>query len=105
MKESKKANVAGINLEIDEYKEIDKMRNKTKQKFTLLQRAIKNKKLLLCNYYFIIFLSFTFFSENTTEKKKNKSKYKVNYSKIQLMPPSTAKLERKKLQLHFYMTT
>jgi hypothetical protein len=52
-----KAKVAGINLEIDEYKEIDKIGNEYKTKESLLLKAIKKKKkkILILFIYFILF--------------------------------------------------
>jgi hypothetical protein len=67
-----KAKVAGINLEIDEYKEIDKIGNEYKTKESLLLKSKKNKKILiLVNCYFILFLFlFIFFRELKANKKK-----------------------------------
>ncbi|RTY82193.1 two-component sensor histidine kinase [Flavobacterium sp. ZB4P23] len=73
-----KANVAGINLEIDEYKrEIDKIETeyKTKQLF-LLQEQSRNKKIVivLIAVLLLFFILFYFYSQNTQLKQKNKLK-------------------------------
>jgi hypothetical protein len=52
-----KAKVAGINLEIDEYKEIDKIGNEYKTKESLLLKSKKNKKILIL---LIVILFFSF---------------------------------------------
>ena len=73
-----KANVAGINLEIDEYKrEIDKIGNEYKTKESLLlQEQSKNKKILILLIIILFFFFFLFyiFSENLKLKQKNKIK-------------------------------
>jgi signal transduction histidine kinase len=73
-----KANVAGINLEIDEYKrEIDKIGNDYKTtESLLLQEQSKNKKIVitLIIILFFFFFLFYFFSENSKLIQKNKIK-------------------------------
>ena len=71
-----KVNVAGINLEIDEYKrEIDKIGNEYKTKESLLvYEKSKNKKIIILSLVILVFFLFLFyfFSENLKLKQKNK---------------------------------
>ena len=64
-----KANVAGINLEIDEYKrEIDKIGNEYKTKeYLLIQEQSRNKKIVIVIIIILLFFFFLFyiFSENS----------------------------------------
>ena len=71
-----KANVAGIDLQIDEYKrEIDKIGNdyKTKEN-VLLQQQSRNKKIVIVIIAILLLLLFTFYfySQNAQLKQKNK---------------------------------
>lgn len=72
----KKATIAGINLEIDEYKrEIDNVETiyKTKQEL-LIEKQNKNKKIsiVIITLLLIIIILFYFFFQNTKLKQKNK---------------------------------
>ena len=71
-----KANVAGINLQIDEYKrEIDKIGNEFKTKENdLLKAKSRNKKIVivLLAILLLLFLAFYFYSQNARLKQKNK---------------------------------
>lgn len=73
-----KANVAGINLEIDEYKrEIDKIESEFKTKeYLLLQEQSRNKKIVivLIAILVLLFCLFYFYSQNAQLKHKNKLK-------------------------------
>ncbi|MDZ4331644.1 MAG: ATP-binding protein [Flavobacterium sp.] len=73
-----KANVAGINLEIDEYKrEIDKIGNEYKTKeYLLIQEQSRNKKIVIVIIVLLLFFFFLFyiFSENSKLKQKNRIK-------------------------------
>ncbi|TDD77411.1 tetratricopeptide repeat-containing sensor histidine kinase [Flavobacterium caseinilyticum] len=73
-----KANVAGINLQIDEYKrEIDKIESEFKTKeYLLLQEQSKNKKIVvvLISILVLLFFIFYFYSQNAQLKHKNKLK-------------------------------
>ncbi|MGL2994528.1 ATP-binding protein [Flavobacterium sp. TSSA_36] len=81
----KKANVAGINLELDEYKrEIDNISStyKNKENYWLAQQS-RNKKivLLIVTISLLIFIILYFFSKN--EKLKQKNKLREIQNKIQ----------------------
>lgn len=81
----KKANVAGINLELDQYKrEIDKIENKyqTSQQI-LIERQYKNKQIsvIIIASLLLIIILFYFFFQNT--RLKQNSKLKDIQSKIQ----------------------
>ncbi|MGO4816909.1 tetratricopeptide repeat-containing sensor histidine kinase [Flavobacterium sp. W22_SRS_FP1] len=74
----KKVNVAGINLELDEYKrEIDiiETKYKTKQQI-LLEQQSKNKQisLIIISLLILIIILFYFLFQNTRLKQKNKLK-------------------------------
>ena len=73
-----KANVAGINLQIDEYKrEIDKIGTEFKTKEQdLLKAQSKNKKIVivLLAILLLLFFAFYFYSQNAQLKQKNKLK-------------------------------
>jgi two-component system NarL family sensor kinase len=74
----KKVNVAGINLELDEYKrEIDKIENKyqTNQQL-LIERQYKNKQIsvIIIASLLLIIILFYFFFQNTRLKQNNKLK-------------------------------
>lgn len=81
----KKATVAGINLELDEYKrEIDKISNSYKSKETYwLEQQSRNKKIviLVVTISLLIFLIFYAFSQN--EKLKQYNRLKEIQSKVQ----------------------
>jgi hypothetical protein len=79
-------------------KEIDKIGNeyKTKRIFAT-QRQSKNKKNFTVNCYFILFLFLFIFSENKSLNKNKIKIYRINYSNIRLMPPSTDKIRTKKI--------
>lgn len=81
----KKANVAGINLELDEYKrEIDKISNSYKSKETYwLEQQSRNKKIviLVITLSLLVFLIFYAFSQN--EKLKQYNRLKEIQSKVQ----------------------
>ncbi|WP_367768698.1 ATP-binding protein [Flavobacterium sp. WC2421] len=74
----KKVNVAGINLQIDEYKrEIDNIETKykTKQQI-LLEKQSKNKRIsiIIISILLLILILFYFFFQNNRLKEKNKLK-------------------------------
>lgn len=74
----KKANIAGINLEIDEYKrEVDniELKYKTKEQL-LLERQSKNKQIsiVIIAILLLIIILFYFFFQNMRLKEKNKLK-------------------------------
>ncbi|SHH13650.1 Histidine kinase [Flavobacterium micromati] len=80
-----KANVAGINLQIDEYKrEIDKIEieYKTKEQSHLQQQS-KNKKILVVLIALLIMLFFLFYFYAQNAKLKHNNKLKDIQSKIQ----------------------
>nr|WP_314895609.1 ATP-binding protein [uncultured Flavobacterium sp.] len=74
----KKANVAGINLEIDGYKrEIDNIETKYKTKqYLLLEKQSKNKKIsiVVISLLLLIIILFYFLFQNTKLKQNNKLK-------------------------------
>ncbi|MGA9639417.1 ATP-binding protein [Flavobacterium sp.] len=74
----KKANVAGINLELDEYKrEIDTIETKYKTNEQLMiERQMKNKRIsiIIISSLIIIIILLYFFIQNTQLKQKNKLK-------------------------------
>ncbi len=99
----KKTNLAGINLEIDEYKrEIDNIETKyeTKEQL-LLDRQYKNKQIsiIIISILLLILILFYFFFQNNQLKEKNK--YKNIQSKIQQniinASVSGQEIERKKI--------
>ena len=75
---AKKAKIAGINLEIDEYKrEIDKMgiEGKKREKLFLSESARKNKMTtIILSLFLISLILFYFFYQNTKLKQKNRIK-------------------------------
>ncbi|WPR72885.1 ATP-binding protein [Flavobacterium sp. NG2] len=99
----KKANVAGINLELDEYKrEIDTIESKFKTKEQLMiENQTRNKRIsiIIISALIIIIIIFYFFFQNTKLKQKNK--LKDVQSKIQRniinATVSGQELERKKI--------
>lgn len=98
-----KANVAGINLEIDEYKrEIDKIGNEYKTKeYLLIQEQSRNKKIVIVIIIILLFFFFLFyiFSENSKLKQKNKLKDIQNQVHQNIINASIngQELERKKI--------
>ncbi|WP_144892337.1 tetratricopeptide repeat-containing sensor histidine kinase [Flavobacterium tiangeerense] len=99
----KKANVAGINLEIDEYKrEIDKIESefKTKQ-IELLEEQYRNKKIVIVVAVILLLLSLVFYILTLNAKLKHKNKIKDLQSKVQenILNASIngQELERKKI--------
>jgi signal transduction histidine kinase len=80
-----KANAAGINLQLDEYKrEIDKIGSeyKTKEQL-LLQQQSKNKKILVVLIVALLMLFFLFYFYAQVAKLKHKNNLKDIQSKIQ----------------------
>lgn len=98
-----KANVAGINLEIDEYKrEIDKIESEFKTKeYVLLQEQSRNKKIVivLSAILLLLFLLFYLYSQNTQLKQKNKLKDLRSKAQENMINASIngQELERKKI--------
>ncbi|MBP4140225.1 two-component sensor histidine kinase [Flavobacterium sp. P4023] len=98
-----KANVAGINLQIDEFKrEIDKIENRLKSKESiLLNEQSRNKKIfiVLLSMLLLLFFLFYFYSQNV--KLKHKYKLKDLRSKVQENTINATingqQLERKKI--------
>jgi two-component system NarL family sensor kinase len=100
---SNKINVAGINLELDEYKrEIDNIETKYKSKQQLfLEKQSRNKKIsiVIISILLLIIILFYFFFQNTRLKQKNN----LNdiQSKIQLKIINASingqEIERKKI--------
>ncbi|MFH6972369.1 tetratricopeptide repeat-containing sensor histidine kinase [Flavobacterium petrolei] len=98
-----KANVAGINLEIDEYKrEIDKIESEFKSKESvLLQEQSRNKKIviILSAILLLLFLLFYLYSQNAQLKQKNKLKDLRSKAQENMINASIngQELERKKI--------
>lgn len=98
-----KANVAGINLEIDEYKrEIDKIESEFKTKeYVLLQEQSRNKKIviILSAILLLLFLLFYLYSQNAQLKQKNKLKDLRSKAQENMINASIngQELERKKI--------
>ncbi|RBN51652.1 tetratricopeptide repeat-containing sensor histidine kinase [Flavobacterium psychrolimnae] len=98
-----KANVAGINLEIDEYKrEIDKIESEFKTKeYVLLQEQSRNKKIVivLSAILLLLFLLFYLYSQNAQLKQKNKLKDLRSKAQENMINASIngQELERKKI--------
>ena len=80
-----KANVAGINLQIDEYKrEIDKIGNDYKTKeYLLLQEQSRNKKFVIVLITILLLLFFLFYLNSQNKQLKQKNKLKDLQSKVQ----------------------
>lgn len=99
----KKANLAGINLEIDEYKrEIDKIESEFKTKENLLiQEQSRNKKIVIVLLAILILLFFLFYFYSQNAKLKQKNKLKDLRSKVQENTITATingqELERKKI--------
>lgn len=98
-----KANVAGINLQLDEYKrEIDKIENEFKTKESvLLQEQSKNKKIVIVLIAILLLLFFLFYFYSQNAQLRHKNKLKDLRSKVQenLINASIngQELERKKI--------
>lgn len=98
-----KANLAGINLEIDEYKrEIDKIESEFKTKENLLiQEQSRNKKIVIVLLAILILLFFLFYFYSQNAKLKQKNKLKDLRSKVQENTITATingqELERKKI--------
>jgi signal transduction histidine kinase len=80
-----KANVAGINLQIDEYKrEIDKIENQFEdQKNKLLKEQDRNKKIVIVVVIIVLLLSLLFYIWAQNSQLKHKNKLKDLKSKVQ----------------------
>ncbi len=98
-----KANVAGINLEIDEYKrEIDKIESEFRTKeYVLLQEQSRNKKIVIVVILILLFLFILFYISSENAKLKQKNKLKDLRSKAQENMINASingqELERKKI--------
>lgn len=98
-----KGNVAGINLQIDEYKrEIDKIESELKnKKFILLQEQSRNKKIVVVLIAILLLLFFLFYFYSQNVKLKHKNKLKDLRSKVQENTINATingqELERKKI--------
>ena len=99
----KKVNVAGINLEIDEYKrEIEKIESeyKSKQRILLREQALNKRIVIVVISLFIVsIILFYFFFQNTNLKQKNrlnsiKSKIQQNVINASI---TGQEMERKKI--------
>ncbi|WP_243236130.1 ATP-binding protein [Flavobacterium pectinovorum] len=107
---AKKAKIAGINLEIDEYKrEIDKMgiESKKKEQLFLSENARKNKMTtIILSLFLISLILFYFFYQNTKLKQKNRIKdiqNKINQNIINASIDGQES-ERKKVALFLHDT-
>ncbi|MGO4773344.1 ATP-binding protein [Flavobacterium sp. W22_SRS_FK3] len=107
---AKKAKIAGINLEIDEYKrEIDKMgiESKKKEKLFHSESARKNKMTtIILSLFLISLILFYFFYQNTKLKQKNRIKdieNKINQNIINASIDGQEN-ERKKIALFLHDT-
>ena len=99
----KKANIAGINLEIDEYKrEIDTIETKyqTKEQ-VLLEKQSKTKQIsiIIISTLLLILILFYFFFQNNTLKEKNKLKNIQSKIQQNIINASVSgqEIERKKI--------
>jgi two-component system NarL family sensor kinase len=107
---AKKAKIAGINLEIDEYKrEIDKMgiESKKKEKLFLSENARKNKMTtIILSLFLISLILFYFFYQNTKLKQKNRIKDIQNKIHQNIINASIdgQENERKKIALFLHDT-
>ena len=99
----KKVNIAGINLELDEYKrEIDNIETKYKTKQQLLlEKQSKNKQIsiIIISILLLIIILFYFFFQNVRLKQKNKLKDIQSKIQIKVINASITgqETERKKL--------
>ncbi|WP_281310387.1 tetratricopeptide repeat-containing sensor histidine kinase [Flavobacterium flavigenum] len=107
---AKKAKIAGINLEIDEYKrEIDKMgiESKKREKLFHSESARKNKMTtIILSLFLISLILFYFFYQNTKLKQKNRIKdiqNKINQNLINATIDGQEN-ERKKIALFLHDT-
>ncbi|MEO7978937.1 ATP-binding protein [Flavobacterium sp.] len=108
--EVKKANLAGINLEIDEYKrEIDKIELQSKQKEKLFHsEKQRNKKIItiMLSLFIVSIILFYFFYQNTKLKQKNRIKNIQNKIHQNIINASIdgQENERKKIALFLHDT-
>lgn len=99
----KKANVAGINLELDEYKrEIDNIETKYKSEHQLLlEKQSKNKQIsiIIISILLLIIILFYFFFQNTRLKQKNDLKDVESKIQLKILDASISgqEMERKKI--------
>lgn len=99
----KKANVAGINLELDEYKrEIDNIETKYKsEQQILLEKQSKNKQIsiIIISILLLIIILFYFFFQNTRLKQKNDLKDVESKIQLKILNASISgqEMERKKI--------
>lgn len=99
----KKANVAGINLELDEYKrEIDNIETKYKsEQQLLLEKQSKNKQIsiIIISILLLIIILFYFFFQNTRLKQKNDLKDVESKIQLKILDASISgqEMERKKI--------
>ena len=107
---AKKAKIAGINLEIDEYKrEIDKMgiESKKKEKLFHTENVRKNKMTtIILSLFLISIILFYFFYQNTKLKQKNRIKNIENKIHQNIINASIdgQESERKKVALFLHDT-
>ncbi|GGF23140.1 tetratricopeptide repeat-containing sensor histidine kinase [Flavobacterium limi] len=107
---AKKAKIAGINLEIDEYKrEIDKMgiESKKREKLFHSESARKNKMTtIILSLFLISLILFYFFYQNTKLKQKNRIKDIQNKIHQNIINASIdgQESERKKVALFLHDT-
>ena len=107
---AKKAKIAGINLEIDEYKrEIDKMgvESKKKEKLFHSENVRKNKMTtIILSLFLISIILFYFFYQNTKLKQKNRIKNIENRIHQNIINASIdgQESERKKVALFLHDT-
>ncbi|PXY40959.1 two-component sensor histidine kinase [Flavobacterium cheongpyeongense] len=107
---AKKAKIAGINLEIDEYKrEIDKMgiESKRREKLFHSESARKNKMTtIILSLFLISLILFYFFYQNTKLKQKNRIKDIQNKIHQNIINASIdgQESERKKVALFLHDT-
>ena len=106
----RKANLAGINLEIDEYKrEIDKVEIQSKQKEKLFHsEKARNKKIItiMLSLFIVSIILFYFFYQNTKLKQKNRIKNIQNKIHQNIINASIdgQENERKKIALFLHDT-
>ena len=106
----RKANIAGINLEIDEYKrEIDKIELQSKQKEKLFHtEKARNKKIItiMLSLFVVSIILFYFFYQNTKLKQKNRIKNIQNKIHQNIINASIdgQENERKKIALFLHDT-
>ncbi|WP_244533807.1 tetratricopeptide repeat-containing sensor histidine kinase [Flavobacterium granuli] len=99
----KKANIAGINLELDEYKrEIDNIETKYKsEQQLLLEKQSKNKQIsiIIISILLLVIILFYFFFQNTRLKQKNDLKDVESKIQLKILNASISgqEMERKKI--------